>query len=73
MSGWRVRPTGLIPQLDRTYFITAFQLPPGSTLDRTDEVVRKATDVMMTRPGVNNAVAFVGFDGRRSQTLQTPG
>lgn len=56
-------PTGLIPQLDRTYFITAFQLPPGSTLDRTDEVVRKATDVMMSRPGVNNAVAFVGFDG----------
>ena len=36
------RPTGLIPQLDRTYFIAAFQLPPGSTLNRTDEVVRKA-------------------------------
>ncbi|MEL7048418.1 MAG: efflux RND transporter permease subunit, partial [Pseudomonadota bacterium] len=29
-------PTGLIPQLDRTYFISAFQLPPGSTLNRTD-------------------------------------
>ena len=29
-------PTGLIPQLDRTYFIAAFQLPPGSTLERTD-------------------------------------
>jgi len=56
-------PTGLIPQLDRTYFITAFQLPPGSTLDRTDEVVREATDIMLSRPGVLNAVAFVGFDG----------
>ncbi len=56
-------PTGLIPQLDRTYFIAAFQLPPGSTLNRTDEVVRKATDILLDRPGVNNAVAFVGFDG----------
>lgn len=56
-------PTGLIPQLDRTYFISAFQLPPGSTLERTDAVVKEATDIMLQRPGVNNAVAFVGFDG----------
>lgn len=56
-------PTGLIPQLDRTYFITAFQLPPGSTLERSDEVVRAATDTLLSRPGVRNAVAFVGFDG----------
>jgi hydrophobe/amphiphile efflux-1 (HAE1) family protein len=56
-------PTGLIPQLDRTYFITALQLPPGSTLQRTDAVVRQATDIMLSRPGVYAAVAFVGFDG----------
>jgi hydrophobe/amphiphile efflux-1 (HAE1) family protein len=56
-------PTGLIPQLDRTYFITAFQLPPGSTLDRTDAVVRRASEIMITRPGVSDAVAFAGFDG----------
>ena len=56
-------PTGLIPQLDRTYFITVFQLPPGSTLQRTDSVIRKASDVLLTRPGVEAAVAFVGFDG----------
>ena len=56
-------PTGLIPQLDRTYFITALQLPPGSTLERTDKVVREAGDLMLSRPGVQAAVAFVGFDG----------
>jgi hydrophobe/amphiphile efflux-1 (HAE1) family protein len=56
-------PTGLIPQLDRTYFITVFQLPPGSTLDRTDAVVRKASELMLKRPGVSDAVAFAGFDG----------
>jgi hydrophobe/amphiphile efflux-1 (HAE1) family protein len=56
-------PTGLIPQLDRTYFIAAFTLPPGSTLQRTDEVIRKAGDLILQRPGVKNAVAFAGFDG----------
>jgi hydrophobe/amphiphile efflux-1 (HAE1) family protein len=56
-------PTGLIPQLDRTYFIAVFQLPPGSTLDRTDKVVRAASDIMIKRPGVEHAVAFAGFDG----------
>jgi hydrophobe/amphiphile efflux-1 (HAE1) family protein len=56
-------PTGLIPQLDRTYFIAVFQLPPGSTLDRTDAVVRRASELMLQRPGVSDSVAFAGFDG----------
>lgn len=56
-------PTGLVPQLDRAYFIAAFSLPPGSTLDRADAVVRRASDIILTRPGVKAAVAFVGFDG----------
>ncbi len=56
-------PTGLIPQLDRTYFITAIQLPPGSTLERTDTVLKKASTVLRSRPGVEAAVGFAGFDG----------
>ena len=56
-------PTGLIPQLDRTYFIAAFSLPPGSTLERTDAVVRKAGEIILKRPGVSAAVTFAGFDG----------
>jgi hydrophobe/amphiphile efflux-1 (HAE1) family protein len=56
-------PTGLIPQLDRGYLIAAFQLPPGASLHRTDAVIRAASDIIMHRPGVANAVAFTGFDG----------
>jgi hydrophobe/amphiphile efflux-1 (HAE1) family protein len=56
-------PTGLIPQLDRGYFIAAFQLPPGASLSRTDAVVRRASDAILATPGVESAVAFVGFDG----------
>ena len=56
-------PTGLIPPLDRAYLIVALQLPPGSTLTRTDAVVRRASDIILSRPGATHSVAFVGFDG----------
>jgi hydrophobe/amphiphile efflux-1 (HAE1) family protein len=56
-------PTGFIPPLDRGYFITAISLPPGSTLERTDRVVRRAAEILSSRPGVANVSAFAGFDG----------
>jgi HAE1 family hydrophobic/amphiphilic exporter-1 len=66
-------PSGFIPPLDRAYFIAAISLPPGSTLARTDEVVRKATDMLLTRPGVEHAVAFAGFDGATFTTAPNAG
>jgi hydrophobe/amphiphile efflux-1 (HAE1) family protein len=56
-------PSGFIPPLDRGYFITAISLPPGASLERTDRVVRKAADLLMSRPGIAHAVTFAGFDG----------
>jgi hydrophobic/amphiphilic exporter-1 (mainly G- bacteria), HAE1 family len=56
-------PTGLIPQLDRGYLIAAFQLPPGASLDRTDKVLRDATEIILRSKGVERTDAFVGFDG----------
>lgn len=56
-------PTGFIPQLDRGYFIVAITLPPGSSLERTDQVIKKATAILIERPGVANLVTFAGFDG----------
>jgi HAE1 family hydrophobic/amphiphilic exporter-1 len=59
----QVTPTGFIPQLDRGYLIVAFQLPPGATLDRTDALIRQASEIIKSRPGVTHASAFAGFDG----------
>ncbi len=56
-------PTGLIPQLDRSYLIAAMQLPPGATLERADKLVRQASEMIMATEGVSHAVSFVGFDG----------
>ena len=38
-------------------------MPPGASLERTDRVVRKASEILLSRPGVANAVTFAGFDG----------
>src|SRR5262249_23657880 len=56
-------PTGLIPQLDRGYFIAAMQLPAGSTLERADKLVREASELITNTPGVAHAVSSVGFHG----------
>jgi len=55
-------PTGYIPAQDQGYFITIVQLPPGSSLSRTDAVIQKAIDQLLNVKGVENAVAFAGFD-----------
>ena len=56
-------PQGFIPQIDRGYAIVVVQLPDGSSLERTDEVVRRASEIIQRTPGVRSAVAFAGFSG----------
>jgi multidrug efflux pump len=56
-------PTGFIPQLDQGYLITVVQLPPGSSLARTDKVIHDATEIVLGTEGVAHAVPFAGFDG----------
>src|SRR5258705_4884403 len=56
-------PSGFIPPLDRAFFITVITLPPGSSLQRTGAVVRKAVEILQSRPGVAHTVTFAGFDG----------
>ena len=50
-------------QLDRGYLIVVAQLPPGSSLARTDEVQRRVVDIALKTPGVIGAVNIVGFSG----------
>lgn len=61
--GFRSVPTGFIPRQDKGYLITVIQLPDGASLSRTDEVVRKATEIIKKHHGVGFTVAFAGFSG----------
>jgi len=55
-------PKGFIPAMDQQYYITVIQLPPGSSLSRTDDVVKKVLDVSLQIDGIVDAVSFTGFD-----------
>ncbi len=63
LNEFRTTPQGFIPQIDRGILIVASQLPPGSSLQRTDAVMRKATEIVQATPGVSHSVVIVGFSG----------
>lgn len=58
---FRLTPTGFIPLLDQGYLIVLAELPKGATLDRTSEVVLRATELAGTVPGTDMAFGFAGF------------
>src|SRR4029077_669588 len=63
MNEFRKTPIGFIPQLDAGYLIIVTQLPGCASLQRTDEVNRRAAELALTVPGVAHAVNIVGFSG----------
>ncbi len=56
-------PRGFIPTLDQGYCIVVIQLPDGASLNRTDAVTQRASEIIAHTPGVTDAVAFAGFSG----------
>jgi hydrophobe/amphiphile efflux-1 (HAE1) family protein len=66
-------PMGFIPAQDQGYYITVVQLPPGSSLERTDAVIRKATDELLKIHGVENLAVFTGLNGATFTTESNTG
>ncbi|MFN3945252.1 MAG: efflux RND transporter permease subunit [Allosphingosinicella sp.] len=58
--GFSQTPTGFVPAQDKYYLVGIAQLPAGASLDRTDAVVQRMSEVMLAEPGVSNVVAFPG-------------
>ncbi len=54
-------PPGFVPAQDKAYLVSFAQLPQGATLERTEEVIRKMSDIALKEPGVASAVAFPGL------------
>jgi len=54
-------PTGFVPTQDKGYLVCFAQLPNGATLDRTEDVIRRMSDIALKQPGARNAVAFPGL------------
>jgi len=54
-------PTGFVPSQDKQYLIAFTQLPAAASLDRTDAVIRKMSEIALKHPGVSDAIAFPGL------------
>ncbi len=61
--GFKSVPGGFIPPQDQGYAIVAAQLPTGTSLDKTDEVLQQLIKLVSEVDGVENTVAFAGFSG----------
>jgi multidrug efflux pump len=59
--GFSSTPTGFVPQQDKQYLVAFAQLPDAATLDRTEEVIKRMSEIAGKHPGVENTVAFPGL------------
>ncbi|MGH7891516.1 MAG: efflux RND transporter permease subunit, partial [Thermodesulfobacteriota bacterium] len=48
---------------DQGYLIVDVALPDGASLERTDAVIARATNIILDTPGIAYAVGFAGFSG----------
>ncbi len=54
-------PNSFLPNEDQGYVIANIQLPPGATIERTNQVMRTAEEFIMKQPEVANMVSVLGF------------
>jgi multidrug efflux pump len=54
-------PSGFVPAQDKQYLIGFAQLPDAASLDRTDDVIRRMSDIGKSIPGVHDSIAFPGL------------
>ncbi|TAE92190.1 MAG: efflux RND transporter permease subunit [Verrucomicrobia bacterium] len=58
---FQTTPTGFVPSQDKQYLIAFAQLPDGASLDRTEAVIRRMSEIALAHPGVDNSIAFPGL------------
>jgi multidrug efflux pump len=59
--GFATTPTGFVPAQDKQYLVAFAQLPDAASLNRTEAVIKKMSEIAGKHPGVENTVAFPGL------------
>lgn len=59
--GFSSTPAGFVPQQDKQYLVAFAQLPDAATLDRTESVIKRMSEIAAKYPGVENTVSFPGL------------
>ncbi|MGV6395287.1 efflux RND transporter permease subunit [Pseudomonas caspiana] len=59
--GFATTPTGFVPPQDKQYLVAFAQLPDAASLDRTEDVIKRMSDIALKQDGVEAAIAFPGL------------
>jgi hydrophobe/amphiphile efflux-1 (HAE1) family protein len=65
--------TGFIPEQDQGYLITVLQLPPGSSLARTEQAAKTGTEIILNTRGIEHVAPFAGLDATTSTVASNSG
>jgi len=55
-------PTGFVPNEDQGYFFSVFTLPDGASMERTDQLMRRAEADLKSIPGVGEVLTTGGLN-----------
>jgi HAE1 family hydrophobic/amphiphilic exporter-1 len=55
-------PGGFIPDEDKGYLFVSVELPEGSSLQRTDEILKQVESIVGNTKGVRSAVGLAGYN-----------
>jgi multidrug efflux pump len=71
--GFKAVPTGFIPQQDKGYLIVNAQLPEGASLERSEAVVSRMTEIARKTEGVAHAIRLPGYSVVTGSNLSNVG
>jgi multidrug efflux pump len=71
--GGKVIPGGFIPDQDKGYLVVNSQLPDGASVDRTDAVIAKLSEITRNTPGVAYTIDVPGYSTLLSTNLTNVG
>ena len=60
-AGFGAVPVGFIPDQDKGYLVVNAQLPDGASLERTEEVMARVTEIARNTPGVAHTISLPGY------------
>jgi multidrug efflux pump len=71
--GFGAVPVGFIPQQDKGYLVVNGQLPDGSSLERTDAVVTRMTEIARNDEAVAHVIGLPGYSVLTSTNISNAG
>ena len=71
--GFKAAPTGFIPEQDKGYLVVNAQLPEGASLERSDALIRKLSEVVRETEGVAHTIDLAGYSTILSTNISNVG